>query len=222
MTFEFDKFDEVMGEYMPQQKKKGGGYFSIKRLPVGTYRIRIASLPEVIQRHWNESLRRSVICVGKKNGCPYHDATQEENRQVEFVLNIFDRSDNQLKIAFLNGQVMRPISELKKNPEYTYDSIPPYDITIIKEKEGEIIRKDGKKFTRYRYSVMGSRKDTPFTEEEKKQLSEATTIPDFVERMKEKAMPVRTAAETISRAVKESPEVLTEEDGEEPDMSQVF
>jgi hypothetical protein len=214
--FSFDNFDDLEKELFPQTKssQKKGDYFSVKKLPPGSYRIRLASIPVVLVKHWDDRIKRSVPCVGKEKGCSYHESlAQSEGKTIEFVSWVIDRSDGKPKIAFLNNPVIKQLATLKKNPEYTYVDIPGYDITIEKIKTGTNTFK-GKTYDKIEYKVTAARKDTPLTKEEEDFLKTATTIQAFVDRLKEKAMPVKTAVEALKQADIES--VLEEEDIGDP------
>lgn len=186
MSHSFDEFNDVYKENAP--KSGDGGWLS---LGVGITRVRIVSKYEVVKRHWNQALHRSVVCVGKVKGCPYH-ADGEDNGSLEFTMWVIDRADGKIKIASFNNTTMKAIADLKHNPEYEFSGdFPVYDIIISKRNAGEVIGRDGKSRNKYDYSVTPSRNETPLTPEETALVAKQKPISDIVDRMKAKVMPAK-------------------------------
>lgn len=93
---------------------------------------------------------------------------------LRYCVWVIDRKDNTIKFAEFGKQITKQLQEFATNPEYAFDVIPSYDITINRTGTGQFDTK---------YSVLPDRKDTPLTEEEKKQISELMKPSEFLAKM---------------------------------------
>jgi len=157
------------------------------RPALGETRVRILSAEfEVLAKHWIQSLKKTFVCYGKDEGCPYDTEIVDPNSGkkkmvhrpgIKYLFWGIDRQDNQIKILELPYSVAQKIAELKESTEYGFDVIPGYDITIKKTKTGP-------NSTDIEYTVIPSRKDTPLTKEELDAFAEKEPLKDIVEKMK--------------------------------------
>lgn len=170
---DFNSFDDVR-----KQARSSAGWF---RPVKESSRIKLLSSFEILAKHW--VVNRSVLCVGKEKGCPYHrEGAEESKTNVSLLLWVIDREDGLVKIAELPYSVVAAINDLKKNPEYSFaDGLPPYDIyitrTTVKRKDG----KDGVKYT-----VQPSRENTSLTEAELEEYNRQKPIGEILQLMKDK------------------------------------
>ena len=169
----FDEFDKVAKEH-GQEERSGGDWFRPKE---GTSRVRILTEFEPVLKHWDTRQGRSIVCVGKDKGCPYHEEGMSRG-SVQYLMWIIDREDGELKIAALPYSVVKPVADWKEMEDYSYDKVPEYDIIINKTKTGSEARD-------VKYSVTPARKESPLTEEEQIALESATDIADIVIKMKD-------------------------------------
>jgi hypothetical protein len=185
MPYSFNEVDQFLNQQDSLYSEKDGGWF---RPEEGVNRIRIVSKFDVVRKHWDNFIRRSVVCVGKDKGCKYC-SNPDSSANIEFLLWCIDRKDEKFKIAALNNTVIKAISDLRINPEYSFSGdFPEYDLIITKSFAGEKIRKDGSRRKSYRYSVTPSRTNSPLTDDEKSRLEKLNNISEIIQRMKDKVI----------------------------------
>ena len=143
-------------------------------------------------------------CYGKDKGCPIRDTEDKyEHGKVaaRYVCFVLDRADGKVKTAFFPYSVIKQVSDLQKNPDYSFDEVPmPYDIRIT-------FKPDEAPANKYKVDVKPKGED--ITEEQNADLAEKfqKASPDqIVEKMKAKQL----KADTESGAVL-SPQKLAEE-----------
>lgn len=165
----------------------------------GDNRIRIVSTGAVIAEHFKVG-----VCYGKDKGCKTCAAgvgiTDEEEKKkyqpsVKWMFWIIDRTDGQLKLYKIGAKIMKAISALQKNPDYSFSKIPAYDITVN-------VKNAGTKAAEYQ--LLPSPKITDLTEAEQAELGKKHSTLDIVAAMKKKQLvkeggtPTDTASEEIS------------------------
>ena len=159
------------------------------RPTTGESKVRVLSGEfEVLAKHWIQSLKKTFVCYGQDEGCPYDteivDQTTGKKRMVhkpgvKYLFWVIDRVDEKIKIGELPYTVAQKIAELKSSEEYGFETSPAYDIIIKKTKTGP-------NSTDVEYTVIPSRKDTPLTPDEIKGFEEKESLVDIVEKMKSK------------------------------------
>jgi len=186
----FNNLNEVKKNY---GIKEGGNWMKLKD---GSNKVRIVSdfadygVHQVVQ---NGQFKKSVICIGKENGCYY--CSQGLPVKVQFLGWVIDRADNQVKLLRIGWTIANQIKAYQKSEEYGFQGLPPYDMDIIRSGEG--LDTD--------YDTHASRKDTPLTPEEKKMIEEIVKDPrEIIEKMKEKARN-EVLEETVSVEEPEEP-----------------
>lgn len=87
---------------------------------------------------------------------------------------VIDRKDGEVRLAEFGMSIIKQIKALSENPEYTFEMVPSYDITIFRDGKG----------METRYTITPARKDTELTEEEKRKIEKAGKVADFVMKLK--------------------------------------
>jgi hypothetical protein len=100
-----------------------------------TSRIKILTEPEVLAQHFFGKGAKPSVCYGKDKGCPFHNA--DEKVSVKYVCYVLDVTDNNtIKIADLPYTVVKSLSELQADEDFTFESYPvPYDIKVTFDKD---------------------------------------------------------------------------------------
>ena len=146
---EYDKVDE--------QYDTGGNWMRLKE---GDNKIRIVSEFEPYGSHYVRAEQKSYICVGKENHCRFCERGLMP--RVQYIGYVIDRADGRVKLLQIGHQIFSQIGQYAKNPDYAFDVLPDYDITINKSGSG----------LNTTYTVIPARKNTPLTDEEKKMVAE--------------------------------------------------
>lgn len=146
------------------------------RLKPGENRLRIVSDAEVLAKHFDPVQKKTTVCIGKEKGCK---GCEENNKpRVQWVCWAIDRRDERIKLFEAGYSIIQQVTKLAQTEEYGFETIPSYDITIMKEGEG----------LETEYSVIPARKDTPLTDNEKDQISELQPIAEIVEQKKKRVL----------------------------------
>jgi len=168
----FNNLDEIKKNY---GIKEGSDWMKLKD---GSNKVRIVSdfVDYGVHSVRNKGKYKSVVCIGKENGCYY--CANGQPVKVQFLGWVIDRADNQVKLLRIGWTIASQIKKLQESEEYGFQDLPPYDIDIVKSGEG--LDTD--------YNVIPSRKDTPLTPEEEEMIAETVKDPrEIIEKMKEKA-----------------------------------
>jgi len=89
---------------------------------------------------------------------------------------VIDRETGDLKIAQFGKGILSSLTQLKTDPEYSYDGFPmPYDVTIKNTGDGP-----------NRYSIIPARQNTDVTEAEMNMLNKQKSIKDIISAIVEK------------------------------------
>jgi len=175
---EFNELDKVEEEY--GIGKGSGDWFNFKD---GLNKIRIVTLFEVFAQHWDNTIKKSIACVGKENGCVYcNDMSLEEKKRKprpQWIGWVIDRTDGELKLLKTGYSVIKQVSELANSDDYKFgkDGLPLYDITVKKSGEG----------LQTEYSVIADRKDSKLTDIEKEKIESLKHPLQIIVAMKEKS-----------------------------------
>jgi len=154
-------------------KKYGVGSGEWLNLETGDNKVRIVSEFQDYGNHFNVSIKKSTICLGKED-CPSCQAG--EKARVQFLGWVIDRKDGMLKLLRIGWQINKAIGELAINEDYAFDVIPDYDITIKKTGEG----------LKTEYTVLPARKSSKLTTEEESEIKKAKDPSEIIESMKAK------------------------------------
>jgi len=165
----------------------GGDQGGWMRLEQGENKVRIVSEFVDHGTHWDNQKKRSFVCIGIENGCPYCKKDVEmveegaEKRpckvKVRYLGWVIDRKDGNLKILQAGHQIFKQIGQFAASEEFGFDGVPAYDITITRTGEGLSTE----------YNVMPNRKDTKLTDDEEALIKELAKDPkEIIEKMKEK------------------------------------
>lgn len=92
-----------------------------------------------------------------------------------FFMWVIDRKDGAIKLLECGVMVARQLEALSENPQYKFDTIPPYDITVNSQGKG----------TDTRYTLTPHRNDTALTEDEQKAVDELEPLEAYIARKKE-------------------------------------
>lgn len=148
-------------------------------LKEGSNKIRIVSnfVDYGVHSVKEEGKYKSVVCVGKENGCPY--CAEKLPVKIQFLGWVIDRKDGEVKLLKIGWTIAEKLRNLKESEDYGFEDLPDYDIDIIRTGEGLDTE----------YDVIPARKSTELTEEEKKKISETIKDPqEIIDKMKEKVM----------------------------------
>jgi len=159
--------------YKKAEKKYGVGGGDWMNLEEGENKVRIVSEFTDYGSHYNNQIKKSVICLGKKDCeiCQHGDVPK-----VQYLGWVIDRKDQEVKLLRIGHTIFKGIGELANNTEYKFDDLPSYDITIIRKGEGKDTR----------YNTIAARKDTKLTEEEEKKISKLKDPLEIIDNMKGK------------------------------------
>jgi hypothetical protein len=124
-----------------------------------------------------EGKYKSVVCVGKENGCFY--CAEKLPVKIQFLGWVIDRKDGEVKLLKIGWTIAEKLRNLKESEDYGFKDLPDYDIDIIRTGEGLDTE----------YDVIPARKSTELTEEEKEKVLKNIKDPqEIIDKMKEKVM----------------------------------
>jgi len=148
-----------------------GDWLNLKE---GDNRIRLVSDCKDYGNHYNPITHKSVICIGKEH-CELCKNGLKPN--VQFLTWVIDRVDGRIKLFRFGFQVYKQIVAYKQNPDYAFDEIPEYDLTINRVGIGK----------QSEYTVVPARQDSPLTEEEEIKITEKVkNLNEIIDKMKAK------------------------------------
>lgn len=142
--------------------------------------VRVLTPAEVIVYYFAGQGKKPFVAYGHDEGDPRKKGTDEWKPSPRFAMYVIDRKDGGVKLAEFPYSVQKALSDLQKNPDYSFDEVPmPYDIRIT-------YNKSEAPATMYKVSALP--KHTPVTDEENEALEERMrklTPADYVEKKKE-------------------------------------
>jgi len=191
------------------------------KLEQGDNKIRIISGYEEVIQHYDEEIKKSVVCIGLDNGCKYCQHGQElsdklnkvdPNNKDEIVelkkqMHKFrprkkyytwaiDRKDSLVKLFNYGPTIQDQIATFAQNEEYAFEDAPGYDMNITKTGSG----------LETEYNVIPSRNNTELTPDELKLIEENTKpISEIITKMTEKVTTPETPKETGKTTPEEVP-----------------
>ena len=149
----------------------GGGFMTLLE---GDNPVRFVSDFVDFGSHYNPKTNKSLICLGKDN-CEACQAGEKPS--VKFLVFVIDRKDKKLKPFTYGHTIYKQIKAWRANPEYEFEVIPDYDMTINRVGVGKASV----------YTVMPARKNTELTNDEKVLIEEEMKDPaEIVASMKAK------------------------------------
>lgn len=136
----------------------------------GKNKIRIVSEVGVYGTHWKEG--KTTVCIGKDKGC-YLCAEKSEVKG-RWTCWVIDRTDGKIKQFDMGYTIIQQIQKLAQSDDYSFETIPSYDMEITKTGEG----------LETEYTVIPARQDTPLTDEEKEQIEGLASVDELIEKKK--------------------------------------
>jgi len=173
MVFDKGQSEDIEKKYDIQ----GGNWMKLKD---GENKLRFVSEAVDFGVHNDSVAKRSFICLGK-DFCPY--CKKGEKSKVRFYVWIIDRAEEELKIKLFDFgySIYDQINDYRKDDEYAFDKIPPYDFKIDRKGEGLSTR----------YKVKTARGDSKITEEEEALIKEqCTSLEEVIQKRKDKRMKI--------------------------------
>ncbi|HEY0089769.1 MAG TPA: hypothetical protein VGB37_13055, partial [Candidatus Lokiarchaeia archaeon] len=113
-------------DYKEIAKKYGVGKDWLT-LEQGDNKVRIVSTFEDYGNHYNPATKKSIICIGKDEGCVACAKGLKPN--VQFLGWAIDRKDNKVKLLRIGYTVFQMLGDYQKSEDYGFEDIPSYDIT---------------------------------------------------------------------------------------------
>jgi len=146
-------------------ENNNSGFLTFKE---GDNKVRIVSEPEPRMQHWLG--KRPIPCVGKCKLCA-------DNLKVRtsHMFHVIDRETGEFKIMGTGVTVANAMRELKESDDYSFDSIPDYDITIKRTGLGLDTE----------YTVLAARNNSELTEEEKTKVADLKPMKDIIKSLNE-------------------------------------
>lgn len=143
--------------------------------------------PAVMEQEWKEKQEQYEADVAKAKEAGRDPKLVKKpsrpNTNVKWTVWGLVRATGELAIVDLTNSVAEKLLNFMRSDEYSFKAFPmPYDINIkvTKKKVANPGPKD------IEYDVIASRKDTPVTEEELKELERKAPISQIMERMQAK------------------------------------
>ncbi|OQC50028.1 MAG: hypothetical protein BWX56_01409 [Euryarchaeota archaeon ADurb.Bin023] len=135
-------------------------YFKLKE---GENKIRIVSEILDYGSHFVKEEKKSHICLGAEE-CKYCKAG--DRPRTRYMTWVIDRSTGELKLFDFGHSIFKQIHAIARNDDYRFETIPPYDMTIVKKGSGlDTV-----------YSVLAARNDTPITKEEQEKIDDLELV----------------------------------------------
>lgn len=167
-------FNESLKE---AEKEYGIGNNKKFKWEEGANRIRVLTHGEPVASHFMGKGQKSITCIGKENGCSYHEGDSEKPT-VKFIMHVINRDKGGIQTAYMPYTVVKQIGALQANPDWEFFELPmPYDVTVMVKNVGK---------TDVEYTVTPSPKMIPLTESEQEAFSKETPVKVIVQKMKDK------------------------------------
>lgn len=146
------KFSEVAAAVA----SNGGKFLKIQE---GANVVRIVSEPIQL---WKVYAGKDTQAILNKN------APKPAEAKMLFAMYVIDRSNGEVKIAEFGRLTMKQIIDFSKSPDYGFEELPPYDITVFKEGKG----------TETTYKVIPARMNSQLTAEETAKVLSQPSLED--------------------------------------------
>ncbi len=161
----FSDYEQIAKNY----KLGGSDWYEFKD---GENKLRIVSEFEANAQHYIKDEKKNYSCVGEF--CEF--CWKKSPRRVQFMGWAIDRATESIVLIAVPYSVFKAIGALSKSNEYGFETVPPYDVIIIKT---------GKDLET-RYAVTPARKDTPLTSNEQAEVDKLKSPVDIVNKIREK------------------------------------
>lgn len=132
------------------------------KLEEGTSRIRIVSEPIEIWTIFNRAEKTAKKYLDEE--LLQNDVNAKDARK-RFAMWVIDRKDGEMRMAEVGQTIANALQVLANDPDYGFDTIPPYDIKITKSGSGLDTE----------YTVMQS-PASPLTLEEKSKIMQLENV----------------------------------------------
>ena len=171
-------------KFSEYKKFDGGGDWMT--LQPGDNKIRLLTEFVKYGQHFDEVLNKGIACIGKDKGCVY--CTMGKSPTVKYLGWVIDRKtqsdnikddtqNNEIKLLKVGHKIISQLGDYQTSEEYSFDSIPDYDIFI--KKTGQSLDTT--------YTVLPSKKSSPLTQAEKEKAeNKIKDVEEIVESMKSK------------------------------------
>lgn len=164
-----------VNEYEP---KESLGFF--KPQP-GANKIRIVAEIQDFGSHFVKRFNKSFICSADEN-CIFCKDPSEDKPKLRYLTWIIDRADGEIKLYEFGHSVFKQLVSLAKDPDYAFEYMPDYDITINKTGSGMDTE----------YAVVAARQNTELTQEEKERIEANPTVGEILAKRLESVKEVET------------------------------
>jgi hypothetical protein len=170
----FNEYKQVEDQY-----KIGGGNAGFMKLEEGENNVRIVSEFEVrgIHQFKNEKGKfESRVCIGKAKGCVYCNA--DSKITVKYLGWVIDTKDGKFKLLEIGHTIFKQLGEFQNDPDYTFESIPDYNIKIKRSGKGLDTE----------YQVIPSPKRSALEKDTLEEVAKLRPIAEIIKAMKEKEL----------------------------------
>lgn len=111
------------------------------------------------------------------SACLPHESIYQGRKTFKWLCQVIDRKDGVLKPYFMPNTIYKMIADLQLDPDYGFKEVPmPYDVTINATGAGS---------KEVKYSVFPARENTPITTEEQNAITQAPTIEQLQQKVRE-------------------------------------
>lgn len=168
-------WDEI-NQTLDAQQKASGFYQMVE----GNNRMRLLEIPKQIGSHYVQASKKSYTCVG--TGCGF--CARGEKNRVQFMAHAIirgaERAQDQVMIVKLGSTIMDALRALRADAEWTFETVPSYDITVVKKKTGSEAKD-------VEYTLVASPTRSELTANEKEMVEKMKPITEIVQKMIDKA-----------------------------------
>ena len=153
----------------PTPKESAGGDFI--KLQVGENRIRVVQEP-VERGEMHFSNKQSFPCTGQ--GCQYCASAVPDIKKCsnKYLFSVIDRVSGSLSLLETGAMIYGKLFELSQSSDWGFDSVPHFDMVIVKSGAGLE--------TRYEVNPCPA---TELSEEDKKAIAELPNLMELVEKL---------------------------------------
>lgn len=167
-------------QYKDVEKEYGiGGSSNFMKLEPGENIVRFVSEFEVrgIHQFKNEKGKfETHTCFGKQKGCIYCNA--DNKITVKYLSWVIDQKDHKIKLLEIGHTIFKQLGQYQDDPDYSFDSVPNYNIKIKKTGEGLSTE----------YQVIPSPKRYELDAKEEEEVMKLKPISEVIQAMKDKEM----------------------------------
>lgn len=166
-----------------------GSKTSYMKFEEGDNKIRVVSVPVRHDTYKMPDGKKFFI----KESVP---ASVEAKATKTFFLWVIDRKESTIKLLECGSTINAALEALSENPDYKFDTIPPYDITVSRKGKG----------TDTQYTLTPGRNDIALTPEEQEAVAALEPLEAYIDRKKEWELRALNNAPAPEKAVIETAE----------------